>query len=185
MEQNLFRVGGVYKNQRGDTVKLSAINYEPHEQSLAEEHPGHTFALADRVDDTWGCGYVSLSNGRPCSSLSIEVCLWHLIPGELVNINGEWVEPTFYATLDREPEKASTWRCPDCLGLGCATCEDTGELPAANTTERTRPPLTWAESKAVDPFDGFAVTGESASQPSASHPLQRMTGGSHLLGVGL
>lgn len=90
MEQNQFRIGATYRNKRGDVVRLSAIDFSPHAQQWGRLCPGHTFAQADRIGDSLGCGYISLRNGQYCSRLG-EDSTFHLIPGELTLVNGEWV----------------------------------------------------------------------------------------------
>jgi hypothetical protein len=68
--------------------------------------------------------------------------------------------------------------CPDCHGhtvLYCGTCA----TACKPTTERTRPALTWADSKRVDRFADFIVERFDADDgmpaaPDHSHPLQRI-----------
>jgi hypothetical protein len=44
--------------------------------------------------------------------------------------------------------------------------------------------LTWADSKAVDRFDGFTVTSHTSTQHTHSHPLQRSSEGERIPGFG-
>lgn len=100
--------------------------------------------------------------------------MYALLPGELHQVNGEWVPlgvaqaapkpaPSLGAVIRAQQVKADPLAANECL-------------PAK---ERIRPPLSWADSKPTDRFDGYVVTSGSNdvlhTLCDGVHPLQRMT----------
>jgi hypothetical protein len=166
MTETPFRIGGVYRNREGMLIRLSpegAIGQTGID--LARE------AYANRINEdgtptTYGCGICSLVTGRMGDDKDTYA---DLVTGELHQINGEWVPrgvPVEAPATDwvrRARERVAQKRAAD------------------PTYERTRPALTWADSKRVDRFPGFvvergAVKHDEYNPPErVLHPLQRIT----------
>jgi hypothetical protein len=80
MTETPFRIGGVYRNRGGTIVELQQ---PPKMWGWCPDE-----AMAVKVTDRTGYGSRNLSDGI-CSADS-DTC-FHLLPGELHQINGEWV----------------------------------------------------------------------------------------------
>lgn len=98
MEANLFRIGGVYRDRQDTAYQVTAKGERWMLVSVLEE------------DGSLGPGMQHFHDGRFHATANKPDSLFHLIPGELTQINGEWVpiadrfSPT--PTLDKlEAEK--------------------------------------------------------------------------------
>jgi hypothetical protein len=110
--------------------------------------------------------------GRDCDELRAE----SIAAGRTIElIDGKYVP----RGVPVEDKPAVQEICPDCHGhtvLYCGTCA----TACKPTTERTRPALTWADSKRVDRFPGYvvergAVKHDEYNPPErVLHPLQRI-----------
>lgn len=184
-----FKASSVYRDRSGVLVRLESFG--GFVSGLYINHPdGHLNA-----------GGFDLATGRYTPQASDPECKWHLLPGELHNVNGQWVPVAeeapkttgqFYDEgwnaahdgLPFNPMGTRDWR--DGWSDYHAADPDhkirlDDELAAvvreAMTPEKVRPPLTWATPKSVDRWDGFTARYDTGAQlaDDNNHPLQRMT----------
>jgi hypothetical protein len=130
MTETPFRIGGYYRQRDGRVVQvLSDGKYTGINNSFYPR--GVALSLASG-------GYRNI-DGKCLSIVGTPIPNYDLLPGELHQINGEWV-PRGVPVEDKPAER----RFP-------------GDQDFAGTTEseRTRPALTWADSKPFDAFGGF------------------------------
>lgn len=137
----LFRVGGVYRDKAGYVITLRAAPSDDYIKWGANE------AWAFK-DGGYGYGTRDLFNGV-CTECPEEE-EYHLIPGELHCVNGEWlpIGEVLREKLVTKPEPAEVLTSKQMWDL----------VRGAEPAEPTRPPLDWAKPKAFDPFADFTVT---------------------------
>jgi hypothetical protein len=164
MGQNLFRIGGCYRNLHGAVCRLTDIGVEGR-------------AGAELVSDKFTLhGDWSLATGEWAHVTSG----MHFAPGELLEVEGRWVPA-------EEVKEASS---ADKLIYEAITqayfASKTPTLDKlANTAEPKRERLTWADSKAFDAFPGYSVTSHTnEAKQGPSHPLQRTSEGERIPGFG-
>lgn len=145
-----FRIGGIYRSKGGELYSL-------HPATVSHWGPG--CALAVNVERHLNAGHRRLIDGSECDA-DMAGYYRDLIPGE-VDINGEPVSFFF-----RDPLKVSakTAQALEKLDRGYAA-------QAAQKAEPKRAALTWADSKAADPFAGFSVTSSAQLQPRPASPF--------------
>lgn len=183
-----FRIGGVYRQQSGDIARLLPAGM------VEERECGTACCVGERVSMFTG-GWRFLDNGRYVNKEDVANYAAHLIPGELELRDGEWrpieAAPSLFAVLRGEPtwtfstDSATTQTVVVCAADAAMIARDGPQRPAQAVIP-TAP--------AFDAFPGFEVKksfhhwlpGEEAAQAcNFSSPLQRMSGGGHLLGAGL
>jgi hypothetical protein len=169
MTETLFRIGGVYRNNAGKLQRIIGPSAHPNPER-------HFFQVSLLAED----GSVIFSDdgsrfingtyfGDPTESAS-------LLPGELHQINGEWVPrgvpvedkpaetlgellrralnpgPSHSTPATQQQDKpAEPSKTP--LFDHLRRLRESGQGPAA--VEVPRPALTWADSKPFDAFGGF------------------------------
>lgn len=140
-----FKVGSVYRDMDGDIVRLRIDGDDVRAEFL--------------VDGEWLChgGFFDINTGN---CMHYQRC--NLLPGELHNVNGQWVPVAEEAPIAG----------PD------ATLEEVMDAIAdmhIAAVEPQRPELTWATPKPVDRWDGFTTNYNTEPQfEGDTHPLQRM-----------
>lgn len=101
MTQPLFKIGSVYREKSGALVELRKPN-ESLPWSLDE-------AAAFRLDGSYEYGSRNLSDGVCCVCPEVEE--YHLIPGELHQVDGAWIpiteQPMSVYFADAQEEKAA------------------------------------------------------------------------------
>jgi hypothetical protein len=167
MTETPFRIGGVYRDQGGQVTRLDT----PLEDGTADG-----LMLSGNFTGSRS-GPRNLSDGRYPGYASQADSIWHLLPGELHQINGEWVprgvpvedKPAVYERERVSEHKTIVKRVPR-----------SGVNYGPPTKERTRPALDWADSKRVDRFPGFVVESGAVKHDEYNppervlHPLQRI-----------
>jgi hypothetical protein len=161
MTETPFRIGGYYRQRDGRVVQvLSDGKYTGINNSFYPR--GVALSLASG-------GYRNI-DGKCLSIVGTPIPNYDLLPGELHQINGEWV-PRGVPVEDKPATAEPEW-------LFAARARTAQKRAADPTYERTRPALTWADSKRVDRFPGFIVerfdADEGNEAPAATHPLQRI-----------
>jgi hypothetical protein len=159
MTETPFRIGGYYKQRDGKVVQvLSESKYTGTNGGFYPRGVALTLASGGWRNVNGQCS--SIAN-TPIESLD-------LLPGELHQINGEWV-PRGVPVEDKPADLTDD----QLEGLF-----DYGFVPPA--PEPHRPALTWADSKRVDRLPGFvvergAVKHDEYNPPErVLHPLQRI-----------
>jgi hypothetical protein len=93
----LFRIGGVYRNDAGVVVRIEEMPVAAQENCQRDFKMRIPFGWARAVEDNDPCGYVSLLCGRTVSAIydsSPDIDGYDLIPGELHQVDGAWVPIT-------------------------------------------------------------------------------------------
>ncbi len=85
MEQALFRIGGVYRQRKGDVVRLEAADQY---WSTGCEHEAAAYEVAGAMFQR---GARRLSDGKAYPYETDESAEYDLLPGELHNFNGQWL----------------------------------------------------------------------------------------------
>lgn len=160
--QTPFRVGGVYRDEAGRVQRLNALNAKG-----VPCTPGVAWAQSyDKVYEEWfGDGFRNLSDGSDDSGFLIDGLPRNLLPGELHQVDGEWV-----AVEEKREEPPFRYDSNNRFSVRH------GFAPADK--ESPRAPLAYfTESKRFDPFAGFAVSRFDSSEgmdaaPEQAHPLQ-------------
>lgn len=185
-----FKVGAVYFNGYGDgpwRVMKPAANGLCGLQSVK---------TGARLTDSWRLG-----DGRYMPDEGSGHDKMHLLPGELHNVNGQWVpvaeeapkttQSCFEDMLQEVWERAAVVPMPviepsSIPGYGFDAAGHVVKVQIApfsvrvGATEKKRPALTWATPKPVDRWEGYAVKRFDATEgmeapPAHVHPLQRIT----------
>lgn len=96
MEENLFRVGGVYRQNNGELRRLAAVSEGEvvgMQPLIAKLFAGTVPVVAQYLDapNEWGDGWRRLSDGKYHADLINDASESHLIPGELHQVDGQWV----------------------------------------------------------------------------------------------
>lgn len=175
-EQNLFRIGAFYRDESGQVVELLEGS------RFAKADPG--MAWCKLAGSKHGDGFRNLANGLDQSCCRRDNGSYrHLIPGELHQVNGEWIPIAapradyFAEALKDEP--ASEWDAED------------------NHRANDRAWAEWDRVRAE--LDAAMIARDGATPPKAppiaaatptnAHPaipgLSRMSGGDWRLGAGL
>jgi hypothetical protein len=139
-----FRIDGVYRQKGGDLVRLD----------WCVTHFGR-FAQAVFINRSGTDGERDLATGKYPYAEDDTSHKCHLLPGELHQVNGQWV-----------PVEDSGG------GSGCITKTPTLDK-LENTSEPKHPRLTWADSKRVDRFPGYHVRSNHVwlqGEEDADHP---------------
>lgn len=186
-----FRLGCIYRQLNGELVKLDTISEDgtwANGVMLTGRYKGET------------CGLRRLSDGHCIVHTDNYAYGSNIQPGEL-NAQGEPIAPTFYCTAEtlkpattaneiirrawerlganyaanriqrQEADMPDGWACIG-YDLAAGAVVITTNKPVA---EKLRPRLTWADSKAADPFAGYVTTRDTATPDHAySHPLTRV-----------
>jgi hypothetical protein len=166
MTETLFKVGSVYRDGKGTPNQVIAARDNTDFVIVRTVGGGVDFTHHKETGAFWFGGVEMQSDS------------YKLLPGELHQINGEWVprgvpvedKPAIYERERVSERKTIVKRVP---------------RPGVNygppTTERTRPALDWADSKRVDRWEGYVVYSDAVSSgfvpsatPAATHPLQRI-----------
>lgn len=99
-QENLFRIGGVYRQKNGEVVKCGPCSLRP-DWCIA--------LLRNGPDGDWDALFGSarrLTDGKYAHYTGPSYDVLTLIPGELHNVNGEWV-PINSPVQDPLPESIS------------------------------------------------------------------------------
>jgi hypothetical protein len=160
-----FRIGGVYRNGQGDVVTLrSSDDYE--------DFPVRSYFL-DPARNPGGAGHHRLSDGRAKVWFADQSLRYDLLPGEMHQVDGQWVPITSLPADATEQAEIDAAKCQ----------------PAhVSHVEPERKPLDWNKSTPFDSFPGYEVFSDAVSsgfvpaQPKAPlHPLQKMNEGGNAL----
>lgn len=134
-----FRIGGYYRDKSGDIVQLTP--------------DGRARWMDEHGDWDLHGGIFCLTTGECSSARGYRYCSSDLLPGELHNVNGQWVPVAEEASkTECEVEPFSSRACE----LGTRSCTKTHD------TDPVRPPLTWATPKPVDRFPVMASQAPNA-----------------------
>ena len=143
-----FRIGGVYRDKNGDLYELAPL--ESYDEFYREYHPNEAIASSFKVADFSSMRCAGSSGAHRLSDgvfLAVDGSDWDLLPGELHQVNGEWLpveeKPTVTigAILREKLEAQKRETPPFSVRVGA--------------TEKKRAPLTWNTATPFDPFKGF------------------------------
>lgn len=111
MEQAFFRIGGVYRQRKGDVVRLEAADQY---WNTGCEHGAAAYEVAGAMFQR---GARRRSDGKAYPYETDESSEYDLIPGELHLFNGEWLPVEEKAEQPMAPyfaEAVEAKYCPDC-----------------------------------------------------------------------
>jgi hypothetical protein len=164
-DKPLFRVGGVYRNQRGDVTRINSVQ-------CAASGFFHGFfdgdtavevsVLNDDGTERWQDGWRRLSDGKYREA---DCPIYNLIPGELELRDGQWVPV-------EEKEEGVFLAGPD------ATFKEVVEALIdlhAEMAEPKRAPLDWNKSTPFDPWKGYVVKSDTGHIEHTPSPLTLST----------
>jgi hypothetical protein len=150
-----FRIGGVYRNGQGDVVTLrSSDDYE--------DFPVRSYFL-DPARNPGGAGHHRLSDGRAKVWFADQSLRYDLLPGEMHQVDGQWVPIT---SLPADATEQAEIDAAKCQPAHVSHVEpERAELPYFH--QRTK----------FDPFGaGFVTTSHAHNDCRRPQgPLQRMT----------
>jgi hypothetical protein len=163
-----FRIGGVYRNDVGQAVRLSEFSCFG-SYRITGEGRAYANAVNSNGEDSNGAGIVLLSSGKADGALAC----YGVLPGELHQVSGQWVPITSLPADATEQAEIDAAKCQ----------------PAhVSHVEPERKPLDWNKSTPFDSFPGYEVFSDAVSsgfvpaQPKAPlHPLQKMNEGGNAL----
>lgn len=153
-EETLFRIGGAYRQRNGLLVKLvEEPNWDSGSCRAVIAEAAYLHDMYYQVGTGDGVRWLDTGMYSPQEESGSD-----LLPGELHNVNGEWL-PIEQTRPQHEP----------------ASCEEAPKTFVKRVrrpdAERKRAPLAYfTEAKRFDAFPGFVVTSDCAyeSQPNTS-----------------
>jgi hypothetical protein len=167
----MFKVGCVYRQKNGEVVQLFDTVFEHGPESVRE---GEAHARPPISERRCGLGFRRLADGSDPSGFAKGAR--HLVPGELHQVNGEWVPVEDKASLCAELLKLMGTPVEE-----KAFCDALARDAAADYAKSKRDPLPgWTKDRPdFDPFhglyDGVVVLKSKSQAPAVqtSAPLPK------------